>query len=518
MSDAPVVTSGATSYDLVQEGGKKFYVARGHTTVEGAFTWQVKADKANRTFYLQQDGSKTKAWTLPDLGGAAPPAALAGPTYRARVETFYRTYNPAKIDDVTSLLSMYEGREEELIAGLVKKYGAEPALDNSSVASSATGAGERSHKQRMIDFYVHYGMADKVPTVDKWLDDYKGREAQLFAALVKKYGAEPPYPPPATAAPTVTSAEPMSPSTARPPAGSKTYKERVEALYKAYKPDKLSKAAAQLEQWAGQEEALIQQLVSKFGAEPTDAASAEPMSPAPKTKAKSYLERVEALYKAYKPDKAAKAAGQVQQWAGQEEALIQQLVTKYGPEPADAPAEQPKSPADAAAEPASPAPVSKPSKTYAERCTRRTNRTSSARPRRNSSSGPGKKKRSSSSSWANGAPSRPTGQPRRHLKHQRRQPHARTRPWRRRPKPPSRPRHRAMPLSRRRQSGTRRHRSGSKPHRRRRPRTPGTTPLRPTRAPRPLAAPPSTSGLRPPARARRTGTRSSLSSAPAPRR
>lgn len=42
--------------------------------------------------------------------------------YRAKIISFYRQYNPSKVDDVNSIMQKWAGREELLIQALEKKY------------------------------------------------------------------------------------------------------------------------------------------------------------------------------------------------------------------------------------------------------------------------------------------------------------------------------------------------------------------------------------------------------------
>eukprot|EP00757_Euglenozoa_sp_SAG-D1_P010937 gene10937-19580_t len=49
------------------------------------------------------------------------------PNYRDRVLALLQLYKPEAIDKADSLLSRNQGKEEELIQGLVKKFGPEPA-------------------------------------------------------------------------------------------------------------------------------------------------------------------------------------------------------------------------------------------------------------------------------------------------------------------------------------------------------------------------------------------------------
>ena len=71
---------------------------------------------------------------------------------------------------------------------MVKKYGPEPDNDKSHNASAVTNTD--STRERLVRFFEKYNK-EKIDTVDKILVSYKGKEEQLFEALVKKYGPEP---------------------------------------------------------------------------------------------------------------------------------------------------------------------------------------------------------------------------------------------------------------------------------------------------------------------------------------
>lgn len=135
--------------------------------------------------------------------------------HRERVLRFYQKYNPTKLHEVDGVLERFKGKEATLFAALEKKYGPEPranedlSVDSSpsaAVTAAPVTADKKSKKKaekaatpdaimdfnlkRLLAFYRRYNpeKVDDVPTV---LAKYKGKEAQLFDALVKKYGPEP---------------------------------------------------------------------------------------------------------------------------------------------------------------------------------------------------------------------------------------------------------------------------------------------------------------------------------------
>jgi hypothetical protein len=111
-------------------------------------------------------------------------------------------------------------------------------------------------KSRLVRFFEKYN-PEKLSTVDQILQSYAGKEAQLFEALVKKYGPEPaaPSPPAAT------------------PGSSTDYKSRLTRFFEKYEPSKVSSVDEVLVRYKGKEQQLFEALSKKYGPEPAEAAS-----------------------------------------------------------------------------------------------------------------------------------------------------------------------------------------------------------------------------------------------------
>eukprot|EP01063_Lacrimia_lanifica_P001443 TRINITY_DN10738_c0_g1_i1.p1 TRINITY_DN10738_c0_g1~~TRINITY_DN10738_c0_g1_i1.p1 ORF type:complete len:335 (+),score=50.95 TRINITY_DN10738_c0_g1_i1:82-1086(+) len=60
--------------------------------------------------------------------GPEPARTATASGYQARLTALYEKYNPAQVQCVPALLQQYSGSEDELLAALVAKYGAEPTL------------------------------------------------------------------------------------------------------------------------------------------------------------------------------------------------------------------------------------------------------------------------------------------------------------------------------------------------------------------------------------------------------
>lgn len=106
-----------------------------------------------------------------------------------RLERFYKAYNPEKIGEIETVLDKYKGKEEQLFQALIKKYGPEPTSEMVP-PPPAPFNGNVVMKERLVAFYTKYN-PEKVDEVDTVLTKYKGKEAALFDALVRKYGPEP---------------------------------------------------------------------------------------------------------------------------------------------------------------------------------------------------------------------------------------------------------------------------------------------------------------------------------------
>lgn len=126
-------------------------------------------------------------------------------TTRERLTRFYLKYNGDKLHEIEGLLERFKGKETQLFSALVKKYGPEPSADEVLETKAAKAAPKKEktvvdvpeskvvkdfNHARLLAFYNKYN-PEKVGDVEQTLAKYKGKEAQLFNALVKKYGPEP---------------------------------------------------------------------------------------------------------------------------------------------------------------------------------------------------------------------------------------------------------------------------------------------------------------------------------------
>ena len=295
----------------------------------------------------------------------------------SRLTRHFKQHKPALVEQVDKLLKQHAGNEDKLIESLVKKFGPEPAAPAASASPAAPAAAASSGGTPEVDnmtwsakvsrFYFYHSPA-KLANADALLKKEAGREKELYAALVKRAGSDPtPKGPPAVsdfkarlvnllamAQPQAlgnTDAylakykdneekliqglvakhkveEPCKAATGGGSAGRAasppSWKDRFTAFFEKYNPDNIPKIDGILQKYKDNLPGLMESLVKKYGPEP--AASSAPQL--------SYRERVEAIYAKYNPDKKHQVDTVMSQYAGREATLINQLVAKYGPEPA----------------------------------------------------------------------------------------------------------------------------------------------------------------------------------------
>lgn len=222
---------------------------------------------------------------------SAPVAATTAPTaggplsYRERLTAMYATYDPSKLRLVDGTLKKYEGREAAVLNQLVKMYGPEPSPVRVAAAEEAALSAARA--RRGSD---PAATATAAPTVEE------PTSATSVPAPAESF--------PVPAVTEVVNASPLSPPTET------SVTEKV-----AEAAETVAAASPEIEE--------------------AKAAAAE-TNKEEKRREKTgdrYRERLVALYHAYNPSKLHTVEGTLKKFAGKEEAAIQQLVRRYGPEP-----------------------------------------------------------------------------------------------------------------------------------------------------------------------------------------
>jgi hypothetical protein len=210
---------------------------------------------------------------------------------KKRLERFYQKYAPEKMSNLEKILQAYSGKEETLFLELVKKYGPEPADVNAS-----------EWRTRVTRIYQHYA-PEKIANVDQVMEHYRGREDAAIDDLVKKYGPEPQS--------AVGIAAPKN-----------MFEKRLEAFYAKYAPEKLANVSQLLEKFKGTEEAMMQELVKKYGPEPLPS-SAESLE---------FKKRLQLYFQRCIPEKVGQVDAFAEKYSGREEELMRSLTLKFGPE------------------------------------------------------------------------------------------------------------------------------------------------------------------------------------------
>eukprot|EP00760_Papus_ankaliazontas_P017134 PhM_4_TR17042/c0_g1_i5/m.34835 len=184
--------------------------------------------------------------------GDAPASDTAHDTYRDRLIRFFEAYNRNKIANVDLILEQYQGNEEELFATLVGKYGPEPGAEAKATPATVNeqpplpSNTSNAVRDRLVRYFEAYNPS-KLSNVDVILQQFAGKEEELFATLVSKYGPEPSAE--SEVAPAAIANEQSPPTNA--------VRDRLVRYFETYNPSKLSNVDVILQQFAGKEEELF---------------------------------------------------------------------------------------------------------------------------------------------------------------------------------------------------------------------------------------------------------------------
>eukprot|EP00759_Apiculatamorpha_spiralis_P043498 PhF_6_TR40820/c0_g1_i2/m.61763 len=198
--------------------------------------------------------------------------------FRAKIIRTVRHYDPQRLPTLVSLINEHQNELDLLAIQIESQYGPEPP---------------NPFRDRVVAMYTKYNPKG-LENVDTLLDDYAGNEVALLNALQEKYGPEPMNEEMTTRAVAIR-------------------------LTRAYEPQNLEAFFERLKQGITPEDLqrITQTLVAKYGAEPSN----------------PYLPRVERIYARYKPSQLPHVRTILDDFAGNEDVLLQNLVAKYGPEP-----------------------------------------------------------------------------------------------------------------------------------------------------------------------------------------
>ncbi|AYU83489.1 hypothetical protein, conserved [Leishmania donovani] len=349
------------------------------------------------------DASRLDGTTIASTSPSLMTTPRATDEYRRRMRAMYIKYDPGQIHKVEVALDRYRGYEEDVLQQLVKRYGPEPALgevdlspkalvlpssgpdarestqSHSASADEANPHTKPSYYDRLVAIYSTYEPA-KLSKVNGTLRRYAGREEEVIQQLVKKYGPEPSTERVATTKVPEAAREQLAPASGvgRQLTSLATHAEAsahaspaVPAVEKqvAAVPEVKEGAAVPLITTAKVVAATIPAappVASAYGdstvgtqlpntdrrplatvTSPLDGSlprhTAASTAVAPPNKASAaesmaiggnYRERLVAFYNAYNPAKLHTVDGTLKKFSGKEEVAIQQLVRRYGAEPA----------------------------------------------------------------------------------------------------------------------------------------------------------------------------------------
>ena len=280
---------------------------------------------------------------------------MASYTKPERITRMFEKYDPPKLAVLAPLLKKFEGKEDELLSSLVKKYGPEPpdgpitptpvrsttppgGSKTPPAARAATPPGKVDPKKQLADalrtFYQKHD-PDKVDAVDAMAEKYVGKESKLHEAFKKKYGSsfEIKAPAAAEAAPVTDEAK------------LKDVTRRLYRFFKHYDAAKANTVPAIASKYADKPSAIFSVLEKKYGPEadipasvtgdPPAAAAKPPAAtaadaPTSQTDVEEFAGRIRAFYEEHDAQKAAEATNIAKKYAGKEKELFAAMTKKYG--------------------------------------------------------------------------------------------------------------------------------------------------------------------------------------------
>ncbi|CAM43904.2 conserved hypothetical protein [Leishmania braziliensis MHOM/BR/75/M2904] len=242
------------------------------------------------------------------------------PSYYDRLVAIYSTYEPEKLSKVDGTLRRYAGREEEVIQQLVKKYGPEISTERVAAEKASAAISElpvpASHAL-LQEWSASASDVEASPHASTTSPAVKEQAAEVvWTASEVKEGA---------ASPITTTVTPVKATLPAAPAvvsAGDAFVEGVQSLNTGQHPP--ATAASSLA------DSLPRHAAASTAVTPSNRASAANSMAI----SGSYRERLVALYHAYNPAKLHTVEGTLKKFSGKEEVAIQQLVRRYGPEPA----------------------------------------------------------------------------------------------------------------------------------------------------------------------------------------
>ena len=187
-------------------------------------------------------------------------------SYRERVTAMFQKYDADRVGEVSSFMSRFAGKEVALLSALVNRYGPEPPQPG-AILSEEEAAGEKVKeglRERAMYMFLKYAPDRDVTNAFEDATLQYDSPQSLLDALVSKHGAEPSVEERAKLLKTIVDVEKVPPNLVHEP-----FRNRLVAFLSHYNPKKVENVDKMLVRYSGHEEELMEQLVAKYGPEPT---------------------------------------------------------------------------------------------------------------------------------------------------------------------------------------------------------------------------------------------------------
>lgn len=269
--------------------------------------------------------------------------------WRGLIRQIYTEHNPAKLDDVDTLLNKYRGRERTLYLGICEKYKVPPAAEVLQSGAPVPGppppgvppgfvgapvpgppppgpppaapSEEQVQKIRelIVEVYKEHNPS-KLNDVEGLLAKYKGREEQVYRSICEKYSVEPKLP----------KAQPAEAEGGKKSAAEK-YKELISEVFAEHNKEKLGEIDELLSKYKGKEKTLYMAVCQKYGVEPKDKKKKK-VDKVSDEKAAVVKPLIAEIYKEHNPAKLDDIDTLLQKYKGREEQLYHGICEKYNVE------------------------------------------------------------------------------------------------------------------------------------------------------------------------------------------
>jgi hypothetical protein len=244
--------------------------------------------------------------------------------FRGRLVEFYKCYNPHCVDSVDSIMATYSGRHDELMRTLVAKYGPEPTVagvplpphvalsrSRSSSAQPTSSARHGDALQDNIEVVDVARVAALQERITRFYLKHRPDKVSTAAKLAKEHSNDP----------DAIVSQLVAKYGAEPSTTSEEVNRAIATFMLEHCPDELSGLDTLLGRFIGRESEVLEALVRRF---PPKLSSEE--------RAALHV-RLQRFYSVYNPERIESIPSILDACRGDSADLIAQLVAKYGPEP-----------------------------------------------------------------------------------------------------------------------------------------------------------------------------------------